>query len=149
SDPSGNQHETGRKLFTNPKNNEAGKQPTLAYRTEVISVGFDQDQDVIIEASRIKWEGEVEINAEEALAATRTTKANRGTPQDFLKIILTNGPVLQSKIIECGQECGHSVDQLNRAKRALHIKSIKQSMDGPWLWALPEDALKENVINSN
>src|SRR5262249_35185112 len=115
-------------------------QPTLAYRTEVIPVGFDEGEDSVIEASRIQWEGEVEINADEALAATRTTKANRGEPKDFLLTILTNGPVLQSKIIERGQELGHSLDQLNRAKRALHIQSVKQTMDGPWMWALPEDA---------
>jgi hypothetical protein len=140
SDPAGNKRETGRRLFTNPKNNEAGKQPTLAYRTEVIPVGFDSVEEKIIEASRVVWEGEVDISADEALAATRATKANQTTAQDFLRIILTNGPVLQSRILESGGERGLSADQLNRAKRALHIKSVKAGGSGdPWFWALPED----------
>jgi hypothetical protein len=144
SDPAGNKRETGRRLFTNPKNNEAGKQPTLAYRTEVVAVGFDDAEGKIIEASRVVWEGEVDITADEALAATRTTKASRGTAQDFLLIILTNGPVPQSRIIECGNERGFSIDQLNRAKRALKIKSLKAGGPGdPWLWVLPEDAPDE------
>ena len=49
----------------------------------------------------------------------------RGNAQDFLLTILTNGPVLQSKIIARGQEYGFSLDQLKRAKRALEIKCIK------------------------
>jgi hypothetical protein len=100
SDPAGNQRETGRRLFTNPKNNEAGKQPTLAYRTEVVAVGFDDAEGKVIEASRIVWEGEIDITADEAIAATRATKASRTTAQEFLQIILTNGPVLQTRIIE-------------------------------------------------
>jgi hypothetical protein len=38
------------------------------------------------------------------------------------------------------EECGFSLGQLKRAKRALEIECIKAGGSGdPWLWALPED----------
>jgi hypothetical protein len=138
SDPAGNKRGTGRLLFTNPKPLVA-KQATLAYRIGVVEVGYDPDG-TIITAPVIRWEGEVNITADEALAATRTTKGSRGSAQDFLLTILTNGPVLQSRVLDRGKECGFSYDQLKRGKGALGVKSIKTGGSGdPWLWALPED----------
>ena len=93
----------------------------------------------------IRREGEVAIDADKALAATKSTKASRGTAQDFLSTILANGPALQTLIVERGAERGFSDDQLRRAKRALGIRAFKQrgQPHAPWLWALPQDAPAE------
>ena len=140
-DPSGGKRETGRYLFTNAANNIAAKQPTLAYRIDVVEVGYDPNG-AVVKAPVIRWEGEVALNADEALAATRSSKANRGTAQDFLSAILANGPARQTLITERGAERGFSYDQLYRAKRALGVKAFKPrgEKDASWLWALPQDA---------
>src|SRR5262249_52675594 len=94
-----------------------------------------------ISAPVVRWEGEVALTAEEALAATKSTKASRGTAQDFLSTILANGPARQTLITERGAERGFSVPQLRRAKAALGVKAFKKrgEKDAPWLWALPQD----------
>jgi hypothetical protein len=138
-DPNGHKHETGRGLFTNPKP-LGPKQPTLAYRIVVADAGLDTDTGLPLTAPVICWEGVVDITADQANAATRGSKAVPPDPKEFLLTILTNGSVLQSKIIERGQQCGFSEDQLKRAKDKLNIKSIKTGGSGsPWMWALPED----------
>jgi DNA polymerase len=139
-DPNGGKRETGRYLFTNAANNIAAKQPTLAYKIDVVDVGYDPNGN-IVKAPVIRWEGEVALNADEALAATRATKANHGTAQDFLSAILANGPARVTLIVERGAERGFSRDQLHRAKRALGVKAFKPrgEKDAPWLWALPQD----------
>jgi len=137
---SGGKRETGRYLYTNAANNIAAKQPTLAYKIEVIEVGYDPNGKMVT-APVIRWEGEVALNADEALAATRSSKANRGTAQDFLSAILANGPARVTLIVERGAERGFSRDQLHRAKRALGVKAFKPRGEkhAPWLWALPQD----------
>src|SRR5262245_926171 len=44
---SGGKRETGRYLFTNVANNIAAKQPTLAYKIEVVEVGYDAKGKII------------------------------------------------------------------------------------------------------
>jgi len=80
----------------------------------------------------IRWEGEVPIDADEALAATKSTN-------------LASGPARQTLIVERGAERGFSDDQLRRAKRALGIRAFKQrgQPHAPWLWALSQDAPAE------
>jgi hypothetical protein len=140
----GGKRETGRYLFTNAANNIAARQPTLAYKVEVVEVGYDPNGKTI-SAPVIRWEGEVPIDADEALAATKSAKASRGTAQDFLSAILANGPARQTLIVERGAERGFSNDQLHRAKRALGIRAFKQrgQPHTPWLWPLPQDAPAE------
>src|SRR6266511_666904 len=67
---------TGRRLFTNPKINIAARQPTLAYSIDVVDVEPDAETGVMIRAPVIRWEGEVAITAEEALAASRPKRGS-------------------------------------------------------------------------
>ena len=80
----------------------------------------------------IRREGEVAIDADKALAATKSTN-------------LASGPARQTLIVERGAERGFSDDQLHRAKRVLGIKAFKQrgQAHAPWLWALPQDVPAE------
>jgi putative DNA primase/helicase len=138
--PSGGRQLTRRRLFTNPKINIEARQPTLAYRIEVVDVGYQGDGK-IIRAPVIRWEGSVNLTAEEALAASRPAKVARASGREFLLDILAGGPVLQTVIVERGAEKGLSYDQLKRAKRALGVRSFKKrvaGLDSPWLWGLPQ-----------
>jgi hypothetical protein len=140
--PSGGRIPTGRRLYTNPKINIAARQQTLAYRVAVVDVGYE-DNGKIISAPVIRWEGEVNLTAEEALAASRPTKGwdSRSSAKEFLLDILAGGPVLQTVILERAAEHGFSYDQLKRAKQPLGVRSFKKreaGLDSPWLWALPQ-----------
>ena len=130
-------------LFANPKNNFSALVPTLAYRIEPIKLGRDAKRQRDIISSVVRWEGPVDLTADEALAACRPSKGNRNTVREFLLDILAGGPVLQTVIAERGAEHGFSYDQLKRAKRPLSVRSFKKreaGMDSPWLWALPQHA---------
>src|SRR5262249_488886 len=142
-DPDKGKRATGRFLFTNPANNPAGVQPTLAYRILTgVEVGADSVTGKPVVTTIIQWEGEVALSADEALAATRSTKANHGTAKDFLSVILANGPALRNLITERGAERGFSYEQLYRAKTQLKVRAFRKPGEGkhsPWWWALPQD----------
>jgi putative DNA primase/helicase len=133
--------ETGRYLFANPAINIREKQPTLAYRIETIELGLDGDG-IPITTSVIRWEGEVEISAQEALDATKTKKVDQLSVRNFLRIILANGPALRNLIVERGAEHSFSLDQLRRAKSHFNIEAFRKPGEGkhsPWWWAFPQD----------
>jgi hypothetical protein len=93
--------------------------------------------------SVVHWEGLVDLTADEALVASKPSRGNRNSAQEFLLDILAGGPVLATVITERGAEKGLSSDQLKRAKRALGVRSFKKreaGLDSPWLWALPQHA---------
>src|SRR5262249_42231426 len=92
---------TGRSLFTNAKNNVSRKMPTLAYRV------VENQLDGGIKAARVVWEEIVDITADQAVAATLTTKNKGGTNiKFFLLDNLANGPVLRNPLIERGAARG-------------------------------------------
>ena len=137
----GAKRETGRRFFTNPKINIEARQPTLIYQIDVVDIGFDEDSGMVIKAPVVRWEGESELTAEEALAASRPTKGNKApSAKDFLADILISGPVLQTTIVERGAERGFSYTQLWRAKAALGVEDFKEKgvQQGPSYWALPQ-----------
>jgi DNA polymerase len=137
----GSKRPTGRRFFTNPKINIEARQPTLIYTIDVVDIGFDEAAGTVIRAPVIRWHGESELTADEALEAARPTRTKGSDPKEFLVDILISGPVLQKVIIERGAERGFSYDQLWRAKRALDVKAFKRSgenLTSPWLWALPQ-----------
>jgi hypothetical protein len=116
-------------------------QATLVYRMEVVDVGFDPDGSLIT-APVIRWEGVVDLTAQDALDATKATKAGHSNAQDFLSGICANGPVQQKLIVERGIERGFNSEQLRRAKEKLGIKAFRPKgvKDSGWLWAFPRDA---------
>jgi hypothetical protein len=138
----GAKRETGRRFFTNPKINIDRRQATLVYRVNVVELDdLDADTGEPIRAPVVCWEGESEIAAEEALAASKPTKGGKGlSAKDFLTDILISGPVPQKTVAERGAERGFSLDQLKRAKTTLMAETFKKKglWDGPWYWALPE-----------
>jgi hypothetical protein len=43
-----------------------------------------------------------------------------------------------AEVIEAGKSRGYSDSELRAAKQELEIKSVKQTVRGPWFWYLPE-----------
>lgn len=146
-DDQGRRRPTGRVLFTCPKPNHSAPVPTLAYRIEVVSLGWDTKRDKEITAPRIVWDPEpVDITADEAIAANKPTsgdrrKAKAAPVREFVRDILTAGPVLRNVVVERGAAKGFSLRQLSHARDHIGARSFKrrgENLDSPWMWALPE-----------
>jgi hypothetical protein len=132
---------SGRYLFTDAKPSIKARQPTLAYRIGVVETDYsDPDSDEPIEAPVIRWEGESELSADEAIAASRPGKAKAPNALDFIRDILAGGYVLSKTVIERGAAKGFSYKQLWRAKDALGVEDFKMKgvQAGPSYWAFPE-----------
>jgi hypothetical protein len=132
---------SGRYLFTDAKPSIKARQPTLAYRIAVVETNYlDPDTSEPIEAPVIRWEGESALSADEAIAASRPTKARAPNVRDFLNDILAGGKVLQKTVIERGAAKGFSYDQLWRAKKTLRAEDFREKgvQAGPSYWALPQ-----------
>ena len=137
----GGKRPTGRRLFTDAKPSIKSRQPTLVYRIEVVETKCtDPDTAVPIEAPVIRWEGESELSADEAVTAGKPTKARGLNAQEFLLDILAGGPVLQKTIIERGAARGFSYKQLWKAKGPLGIEDFRERglKSGPSYWAFPQ-----------
>jgi hypothetical protein len=98
-DGNGIRQPTGRMLFANPKNNFSALMPTLAYCIEPVKLGWDAKRERDIMTSVVRWEGPVDLTADEALAAGKPSRRNRNSAQEFLLDILAGGPVLQTLIV--------------------------------------------------
>jgi hypothetical protein len=142
--PDGAKRATGRNFYTKPKHNITGAGPTLVYRMEMIDTkDCDEETGVVIRAPVIRWEGEMDITADEAIAAARTTKSKSSlTAQGFLTDFLAGGPQLQTAVIERGAERRFTEHQLKHAKTKLAIVSYRKGFgeSGVWFWALPQHA---------
>jgi hypothetical protein len=88
----------------------------------------------------LRWEGESDITAEEALASSKPAKTAKASPKDFLSDILISGPVLQTTVVGRGAERGFNYKQLWRAKDALGIEDFRETgvQSGPSFWVFPE-----------
>jgi hypothetical protein len=142
----GGKQPSGRYLFTDAKPSIKAKQPTLVYRIDVVQTSFlDPDTSEPIEAPVIRWEGESELSADEAIAASRPGKAKAPDARDFLNDILAGGKVLQKTVSERGAAKGFSYMQLWRAKAALGVIDFREKgvKGGPSYWALPQHAPDE------
>jgi putative DNA primase/helicase len=140
----GKRQPTGRRLFTNPKNNPHTKMPTIAYRVVSADGGTDRNTGAVISVSRIAWEETINMTADEALAAAAPRKdKDSGGPTVFLQDMLTNGPVPVKTIEERAEARGFSKDQLDRAKKKMGVVAFREGgvgKEGRWFWALPQHA---------
>jgi hypothetical protein len=68
------------------------------------------------EAAYVEWLGEVQMTADEAMAATHQQPAPTDQADAFLKELLRNGPLRQKEVVQRGRDKGLSEDQLKRAR---------------------------------
>lgn len=122
-----------RRLLLKGKCNIADDPGGLAYKIEGVNITPE------ITAPRVVWDGTTDITAEEALGQSgerKPTAAERAG--DFLARLLSDGPVLASRIQELAEEAGYSWRTITRTKAELGIVSEKDGFDAGWQWRLPE-----------
>ena len=87
-------------------------------------------------AKGFEWLGECDITLEELLA--KKTSADReykiAEAAEFLRDILSEGPIASTEIVEMGMDNGFSESTLKRAKRSIGAHSRKKP--DQWYWRL-------------
>jgi hypothetical protein len=150
--PDGKPKPTGRCLFATPKHNIYVAMPTLAYRLVAVSGGVDATTGEAINISRVEWAEEVDLTADQALAAAApagNAKASTGVVT-FLLDMLTNGPVPKATILERAEQRGFSADQMRRAREKAGVVAFKETgkKHGRSMWAKSEDAAADRRPDS-
>lgn len=91
------------------------------------------DCDPSIEASHVLWGDYIPGKPDDIVAAAIASKRPAtDDAEDFLKQLLTSGPVAAQTIEERATEKGHSMRTLKRIKKELGIESRRR--DGLWFW---------------
>lgn len=128
-----------RRLMLPIKNNLGEDQTGYAFRVEGARLVNG------IETSRVVWEAEqVTVTADEALAPAQAVEERSAVEDaaDFLRGLLTVGPVSSRQVKADADGAGHSWAAVRRAQKALGIEVVKAGMRGGWEWQLPPKMLK-------
>jgi putative DNA primase/helicase len=132
---------TDRRLFLPAKNNLAGPRGGLAYRIEPRIAPNGATQSVVV------WDSApVTVSAQEALvpAAGRTKQQPALTDAvDFLRLMLSSGPLAAKDIMREAREAGVSIASLRRATGTLKVKKRRVGGlggEGHWVWDLPDSS---------
>ena len=101
-----------------------------------------------ITTSKVEWLGEVDITADEVLAAssTQTRQPKMTEAVEFLEYALKDGSKRVEELEQAAREAGLSWHTVKRAKRELKIRHSKSAFSGGWKWFTPEQyrACKHN-----
>lgn len=121
------------KVLSSAKVNNAPKPRSLAYMLD-----FDEES----ETGRVRWIGESDLRADDLVTETTPKKdgTRRSEAETFLMGLLTDagGSMPSAELTEAMVAAGFSTGTTQRAKKALGVKSKKNSMDGPWMSCLPD-----------
>lgn len=90
-----------------------------------------------IETTRIEWGDPIEGTAREILADAEAPDTGAGNPKDFLRELLSAGPMRSADVFKDAAANGYSKQQMYRAKDALGIIANKIGMKEGWRWHLP------------
>jgi hypothetical protein len=143
--------DNARKLMVRGKNNLARKDDrALAFRFDEREVGKDRRNGKLIRAPFIVFEsGYVDITATEALQAVNNNKAPgaRDEAKEFLRMLLTAGPVTQEDVKDAAEAHNISWRTLRRAARDLDliIDKDRTTHTGKWFWKLPQEEGKDGL----
>ena len=120
---------TARRLFLPLKNNLAPDRIGYAFETANKVVGDG------ICTSAVVWSDDpVTISADEALAAA-AKKVTSGAV-DFLREVLSDGPMDQTEVVRLGKEAGYTEKSLRNAREKLGVTPQKEGFgaNGKWVW---------------
>jgi hypothetical protein len=149
-DDRGFRRPTGRVLFgvTRASHSDERRLPMLAYRIEEVSIGWDSERECEIKAPHIVWDPEsIDLTIDEALTANKPAghdgrKARAAPVREFVRDMITAGPVSRNIVVERGAEKGFSLDQLRRALERVDgvpFKRRGEELNSAWMWSFRKD----------
>ena len=133
------QDDPHRRLLLPLKNNIGNDETGYAFSVEGVTLPGG------IETCRVSWESEpVTVTADEAMAPAGgpEERSDLDDCKEFLRGLLSDGPVPSKQVKADVDGAGHSWATVRRAQKALGIVPEKEGMKGPWLWRLPPKVLK-------
>ena len=113
------------------KSNLAPLSPSLKFHIEGTEMGL-----------RIVWDGGSNHSADALLAASAGGPEERSALDDakaFLMDVLSIGSAPSKQIQKQARQAGIMRKTLQRAKKALGVKSTREEYQSPWMWSLPID----------
>jgi len=123
-----------RRLFLPIKNNLALDRNGFAFMIESVEIENK------IKTSRIKWGESVTAHADDFLSQNKITRSSKKEDAlEFLKTLLSGGPVETKRVLQLGNSAGFSNSTLERAKNILNIISIKSGLHSGWFWQLSQE----------
>ena len=120
---------TTRRLFLPLKNNLAPDR--IGYAFEIVNKVVGDG----ISTSALVWSDDpVTISADEALAAA-AKKVTSGAV-DFLREVLSDGPLDQTEVVRLGKEAGYTEKSLRNAREKSGVTAKKEGFgaNGKWVW---------------
>jgi hypothetical protein len=127
-------HNEERRVLAPTKNNLARQSKSLTFSLEEVDNG----------AVRVIWGEESQLSARELLAGPTDRGDSSALEEavEFLRSILSEGPVSANEVKDEAAESGISEKTLYRAKRALDVAARREGETGRqgggrWVWALP------------
>lgn len=132
-----NGEEIERRIFCRTKSNIGPDTGGWEYKLALTDVpGYPE-----ITVTRVVWGKELTGSARELLAeAEACDPEERGDLEackDFLRGLLSGGPVLRNQVKADAEGAVHAWRTVERAKKALGVISVKAGMKEGWLWRLP------------
>ena len=122
------QDDPKRRLFLPLKNNLGNDEAGLAYRIVATPAGIPF----------LEWEPDpVTMPTDDALSHDDGQRNGREVAQEFLQMILANGPVEAKAVEKEAYAADISKKCLRSAREKLGIKPQKLEFLGPWYWELP------------
>lgn len=127
-----------RRVLASTKSNLGAPPESLTFRLEKTELGV----------ARTVWGGASSHNANTLLAMPSTDEEQTavGEAKDFLRTVLTNGPISSKRVASEARDASISEKTLRRAKAVLGVVSTKTGMGGGWVWALPEGGQEDPKV---
>lgn len=131
-----NPDDDSRRVLAQSLTNLTPEQPSLGFW-----IASQPGSDV----ARIAWEDTpVRYNAEDLLSAAQNEeeRTERTDAAEWLMDYLREGPVPSEQLLRDASRNGHATKTIQRAKKSLPIKAIKEGFgkDGRWVWKIVEEA---------
>ncbi len=122
----------------------AGQKNNLSLRPESLSYSIETAENG---AARIAYRGTSEVTASQMLQlpADEEEKSALAEAKDFLQSELKPGPMSANAVKRNAHSADISERTLKRAKKALKVKSEKES-DGSWTWSLPKQGSQNSTV---
>jgi len=120
------------------KSNIGSDHGGFSYRLHGVDFPSPSDQATTIRSSFVEWGNYIDLPAEHIVDGF---DADDAPPQRlyeavaFLRMILAEGPLLQTEIATASSQVGHSIATVRRAKAILRIQSFR--WEDRWWWKLP------------
>ena len=133
------------KVLANVKENIRTRERVPSLTFQVVSAESDPD------TAAIHWTGESAWKAKDLQMAVDEEEGDRlREAKEWLRDYLTGGVGATVKNIQKeSRDAGHAWRTIERAKKALKVKSIKNPVDGVWVWRLDTMVDTDHVNTAN